>query len=67
MPMAGRDPLDEALIIRDKVIMFEAADLHYNDGDRHNSREVAVPLREARDRLSRYIEHLESVPFQPDR
>lgn len=61
------DPaIEAALEIRDKTILFEHW-LHYSDGDRASSLDTAVPLREARDRLNRYLAHLESIPFQPDR
>lgn len=60
------DPHELAVDIRDKVIQFEVF-LHYSDGDRAYSLETAAPLIEARDRLTRYIQHLQSIPFQPDR
>ncbi len=62
----ANEALRRAIEIRDKVIEFNVF-LHHTDGDSHEARTVAGPLTEAMSRLSAQIDHLNAVPFQPDR
>lgn len=52
--------------VYDAVTRFEAY-LHYNDGDRYDSKISANWLSMARSKLNAQIDHLMSVPSQPDR
>ena len=62
----GDIQLDCARRIYDEATKFEVV-LHYNDGDSYDSCQSANWLIQARDKLTRHIKHLRSVPFQPDR
>lgn len=57
---------DAAQSIYDEVTKFDVV-LHYNDGDSYDSQQSMGWLVKARDKLTRQIAHLRSVPFQPDR
>lgn len=52
--------------VRNAAIQFEPH-LHWADGDRYSSQQAAEPLREAQEMIERYLDHLDSIPFQPDR